>query len=54
MPKAFKEYQEWITTDRKSALQIGDLIKDILRNPFDGVGKPEPLNMTLQDAGAEE
>jgi toxin YoeB len=43
VPKAFKEYQEWITTDRKTALRIGDLVKDILRSPFDGIGKPEPL-----------
>jgi toxin YoeB len=43
VPKAFKEYQDWIQTDRKTALRIGDLIKDILRNPFDGIGKPEPL-----------
>jgi toxin YoeB len=43
VPKAFKEYQEWIATDRKTALRIGDLIKDILRSPFDGIGKPEPL-----------
>jgi toxin YoeB len=43
VPKAFKEYQEWISTDRKTALRIGDLIRDILRNPFDGIGKPEPL-----------
>jgi toxin YoeB len=33
-PKAFKEYQDWIFNDRKMALRIGDLIKDILRNPF--------------------
>jgi toxin YoeB len=43
VPKAFKEYQEWIATDRKTALRIGDLVKDILRSPFDGIGKPEPL-----------
>ena len=43
VPKAFKEYQEWVATDRKTALRIGDLIKDILRSPFDGIGKPEPL-----------
>ncbi len=43
VPKAFKEYQEWISTDRKTTLRIGDLIKDILRSPFDGIGKPEPL-----------
>jgi toxin YoeB len=43
VPKAFEEYQLWITTDRKVALRIGDLIRDILRNPFNGIGKPEPL-----------
>jgi len=43
VPKAFKEYQDWIATDRKMALRIGDLIRDILRNPFEGLGKPEPL-----------
>jgi toxin YoeB len=43
VPKAFKEYQDWIETDRKTALRIGDLIKDILRSPFEGMGKPEAL-----------
>lgn len=43
VPKAFKEYQDWIEKDRKTALRIGDLIKEILRTPFDGMGKPEPL-----------
>ena len=42
-PKAFKEYQDWIEKDRKTALRIGDLIKDILRSPFEGMGKPEAL-----------
>jgi toxin YoeB len=43
VPKAFEEYQQWIETDRKTALRIGDLIRDILQNPFKGIGKPEPL-----------
>ena len=43
VPDAFKEYQDWIETDRKLALRIGDLIRDILRNPFEGIGKPEAL-----------
>jgi toxin YoeB len=43
VPKAFEEYQYWIETDRKTALRIGDLIRDILRDPFAGLGKPEPL-----------
>lgn len=43
VPGAFKEYQEWMETDRKMALKIGDLIKDILRDPYNGIGKPEAL-----------
>lgn len=43
VPAAFKEYQEWIEIDRKCALKIGDFIRDILRNPYEGIGKPEAL-----------
>ena len=43
LPAAFREYQQWIELARKVALRIGDLIRDILRNPFDGIGKPEAL-----------
>lgn len=43
VPKAFKEYNDWIERDRKTALRIGDLVKDILRTPFEGLGKPEAL-----------
>jgi toxin YoeB len=43
VPDAFKEYQRWIETDRKIALRIGDLIRDILRHPYEGIGKPEAL-----------
>ena len=43
VPEAFKEYQDWIETDRKLALRISDLIRDILRSPFEGIGKPEAL-----------
>lgn len=40
VPKAFKEYQDWIDKDRKTALRIGYLIKEILRSPFEGMGNP--------------
>jgi toxin YoeB len=43
VPKAFIEYRNWIETDRKTALRISDIINDILRSPFEGLGKPEPL-----------
>jgi toxin YoeB len=33
----------WIETDRKVALRAFDLIEAILKDPFEGIGKPEPL-----------
>ncbi len=48
VPAAFNEYRNWIETDRKTALKIGDLIRDILRNPYEGIGKPEPLRHQFQ------
>ena len=39
----FEEYQQWIKTDRKIAIKKGVLIFDIVKNPFTGLGKPEPL-----------
>jgi len=35
--------KKWIETDRKTALRITDLINDMLRSPFEGIGKPEAL-----------
>lgn len=45
---AFVEYQQWIKTDRKIAAKIGELIMDIVKNPFAGLGKPEPLKGDYQ------
>ncbi len=33
----------WVKTDRKVALRILELVEAIMRDPFDGIGKPEPL-----------
>ena len=33
----------WVGTDRKIALRAFDLIEAIMRDPFNGIGKPEPL-----------
>jgi toxin YoeB len=33
----------WVETDRKTALRVLDLIDAVLRDPFVGIGKPEPL-----------
>jgi toxin YoeB len=43
IPEAFLEYRNWVENDRRMALRIGDLIRDILRDPYVGIGKPEAL-----------
>ena len=40
---AWDDYLHWQQTDRKILKRVNDLIKDMRRNPFEGVGKPEPL-----------
>ena len=41
--KAWDEYVYWQTQDKKTLKRINDLLKDISRQPFSGIGKPEPL-----------
>jgi toxin YoeB len=33
----------WVKIDRKTAVRVLDLVEEIIRNPFKGIGKPEPL-----------
>ncbi|HLE70859.1 MAG TPA: Txe/YoeB family addiction module toxin [Vicinamibacteria bacterium] len=33
----------WVANDRKTALRALDIAEDVLRNPFQGLGRPEPL-----------
>jgi len=40
---AWKDYLRWQTQDKKTLKRINGLIKDISRNPFTGIGKPESL-----------
>lgn len=42
-PAAFEDLAWWIEQDRQKALRIINLIKDVQRDPFKGIGKPEPL-----------
>lgn len=37
----------WVNTDRKTALRVLELAQAILREPFAGIGKPEPLKFGL-------
>ncbi|HSR35922.1 MAG TPA: Txe/YoeB family addiction module toxin [Desulfurivibrionaceae bacterium] len=44
---AWEDYLYWQQTDRKMLLRINTLIKEIQRQPFEGIGKPEPLRHAL-------
>jgi toxin YoeB len=44
---AFEDLAWWIEQDRDKALKIIKLIKEVQRDPFRGIGKPEPLRHEL-------
>jgi toxin YoeB len=44
---AWDEYVSWQNEDKKMLKKINELIKDIMRNPYTGIGKPEPLKFDL-------
>ena len=46
--EAWNEYIYWQTQDKKTLKRINALIKDIERDPFSGIGKPEPLKGNWQ------
>ena len=45
--RAWEDYVYWQGHDKKTLKRINTLTKDIQRNPFDGIGKPEPLKGDL-------
>ena len=46
---AWEDYEYWQSQDKKTLKRINALIKDTLRHPFEGIGKPEPLKANLSD-----
>lgn len=46
--RAWDDYLHWQTQDKKTLKRINTILKDIQRNTFDGIGKPEPLNGNLR------
>ena len=44
---AWEDYLYWQTQDKKTLKRINQLVKDISRSPFEGIGKPEPLKENL-------
>lgn len=46
-PEFLDDLRFWVKSDRNTAVRILELIDAVLRDPFDGVGKPEPLRYVL-------
>ena len=44
---AWDEYLDWQIQDKKTLRRINQLLRDIQRSPFEGIGKPEPLRGNL-------
>jgi toxin YoeB len=49
-PEFREDLRYWVETDRKLALRAFDLIEAVMRDPFSGVGKPEPLKYLASGA----
>ncbi|HSG40826.1 MAG TPA: Txe/YoeB family addiction module toxin [Thermoanaerobaculia bacterium] len=46
--RAWEDYLYWQENDRKLVARINQLIREIQREPFSGIGKPEPLKHAFQ------
>lgn len=42
-PQFLTDLEYWIRTDRKTALRLLRIVNEVMRDPFRGIGKPEPL-----------
>ncbi|WP_375384293.1 Txe/YoeB family addiction module toxin [uncultured Microbacterium sp.] len=49
-PNGWEDYVYWQTQDRTTLKRINQLIADVMRDPFSGIGKPEPLKHVLSGA----
>lgn len=49
-PEFIEDLRYWIEADRRVALKAFDLIEAVMRDPFLGIGKPEPLKYLLAGA----
>ena len=46
-PNGWQDYRYWQSADRATLKRTNRLIDDVLRDPFEGIGKPEPLRHAL-------
>ena len=49
-PEFREDLEYWIRVDRKIALRALNLVEAIIRDPFEGIGKPEPLKYLMAGA----
>ena len=49
-PNGWDDYKHWLQADKQTLRRINRLIDDVLRDPPDGIGKPEPLKYMLAGA----
>ena len=38
-----EDLRHWVETERRVAFRLMDIVESVMRDPFDGIGKPEPL-----------
>ncbi|MDQ0788881.1 Txe/YoeB family addiction module toxin [Streptomyces sp. B3I8] len=48
--QGWDDYVHWQTADRKVLKRLNRLIDDVVRDPYEGIGKPEPLKHALTGA----
>jgi toxin YoeB len=49
-PEFRQDLRWWVETNRRVALRVLDLVEAVMREPFQGIGKPEPLKYVLAGA----
>ncbi len=49
-PEFRQDLRYWVETNRRVALRVLDLVEAVVRDPFQGIGKPEPLKYVLAGA----
>ncbi|MGA9995986.1 MAG: Txe/YoeB family addiction module toxin [Pyrinomonadaceae bacterium] len=49
-PEFREDLRYWVETERRTALRAFDLVEAIMRDPFKGIGKPEPLKYLMSGA----
>ena len=47
-PEFREDLAHWVASDRAIALRVLQLVEHVLRDPFEGIGKPEPLRFYMQ------